>query len=169
MLRINQLNFGIILEGIEDVAAAPDIILEHQETSGTDGGTATSGSWATRTLNTELRDVNSDCSLASNQFTLSAGSYYIEAEAAFYETDFTRLRIYNATGTAVVVNSGVNMVISNAGEDDDIATVRGVFTVASSQALELQSRVTQTKLTDGWGRACSFDTELYAQVRLWKL
>lgn len=47
---------------------APDWVLEDQKASGTSGGTATSGSWETRKLNTEVCDPLGLVTLASNEF-----------------------------------------------------------------------------------------------------
>lgn len=59
--------------------AAPDVIIEDQKTSGTNGGTATSGARETRTLNTLVYNAGSLASLASNDFTLpSDGEIGIE-------------------------------------------------------------------------------------------
>ena len=57
--------------------------LQDQKTSGTEGGNFTSGAWNTRTLNTEVTDTIGS-TLSSNQFTLPAGTYYIEASAPAY-------------------------------------------------------------------------------------
>ena len=52
-------------------------IIADQKSSGTDGGTATSGSWQTRDLNTEIADPDGIVSISANQFTLAAGNYLI--------------------------------------------------------------------------------------------
>ena len=53
-------------------------IIGDQKASGTHSGTATSGSWFTRDLNTEFFDPDGIVSIATNQFTLGAGKYFIE-------------------------------------------------------------------------------------------
>ena len=60
----------------------PYIKLSDVKSAGTAGGTFTSGSWQTRTLNTEDSDTGGNCSLSSNQFTLDAGTYEINARAS---------------------------------------------------------------------------------------
>lgn len=157
-------------EGLRGTAA-PDVILEHREDSGDDGGTATSGSYETRPLNTEVRDLGGICSLSSNQFTLAAGTYYIEADAVFYRTNITKVRIFNDTGTATLVGPGIAVSARGSGDSTTpLAAVSGVFTVAAGQAIELQSRVEASTSNLGFGAPGSFgDDEVYAQVRIWRI
>jgi hypothetical protein len=53
---------------------APDVIVEEQLASGTNGGAGTAGAYATRPLNTLVRNHGTLASLASNQVTLPAGT-----------------------------------------------------------------------------------------------
>src|SRR5690242_14620433 len=62
---------------------APGAVYRHLVADDAAGGTFTSGAWRTRTLNEELRNTLG-ASLASNQITLPAGSYYAEWWAVGY-------------------------------------------------------------------------------------
>lgn len=144
------------------------IHLQDQKASGTNGGTSTAGSWQTHVLNTEVADTGSNCSLASNQFTLSAGTYRVRATCPLHRSDENQLRIQNVTdgttlalGTNGYANSGAAYAMT-------AATVSGRFTVAASKALELQYRVTTGLATNGLGAAASWGTEVYADVWLEK-
>ncbi len=114
------------------------ILLQDQQTVGTTGGTPSAGSYNTRVLNTEVTDTNNDCSLSSNQFTLSAGTYEVLASAPAYRSSRHKVRLRNVTaGSTLVVGSNEYTV---AGSDSPATRsfLYGRFTVAGSQALELQ-------------------------------
>jgi hypothetical protein len=146
------------------------IVLHDQQTSGTNGGTFTSGADRTRTLNTEVSDSGGNCSLASNQFTLTAGTYEILAFAPAGGVDQHRAFLYNATGATTLLSGsaawtysgGGNVVIEN-------SIITGKFTVAASQALEIRHRCTTTRATDGFGVASSLGTEIYTIVFLMRV
>lgn len=149
-------------------SGAPDIILEDQQTSATEGGTFTLGADRTRVLNTEVRDARSECALATNQFTLTAGTYYIEAHAPAYKVDNHQILLYNVTGAAELLRGSSSK--SDASDNTStVSTMDGTFTVAAAQALELRHRSTATQATTGLGKAGGLGVERYARVKLWRL
>lgn len=147
---------------------APDIILEDQKASGTAGGTFSSGADRTRTLNTEVRDVYGICSLASNQFTLPAGTYYIEWCAPAYAVDSHQSFLYNATA-ASEVKRGTSMYVSNTTSAMSTSTGATTVTIASSSAFDIRHRCQTSQASTGFGIAGSFGTEVYTWVRIWKI
>lgn len=153
-----------------NIGRAPDIIVEDQKSSGTDGGTFTQAGWRTRDLNTEVRDARGECTLSSNQITLTAGTYYAEIWASAYSVWRHFARLYNTTGTVVVLSGGT-MTASASNAVGNRALIKGVFTIAASQALELQHYCETTASTDGFGRGYSSPalTEVFSQVSLWRL
>ena len=143
------------------------IILEDQKTSGTAGGTFTSGAWQTRTLNTEVYDTNGDCSLATNQFTLAAGTYEIYARSPAYSVSRHMIRLQNVTdATTIATGSSGLAVTGNYFYTDSVIISK--FTVAASKALEIQHKCEATSATYGFGVDCgaSFTVghETYTQV-----
>ncbi len=144
------------------------ILIRDEQTSGTAGGTATSGSFETRTLNTEVIDGPSAATLSSNQITLVAGSYIIRAVAPAFQVNSHQARWQNVTDatTTVIGTSEIATSPDNVGTS---SLVVGHFTIASSKAFELQHRVTTTKATNGHGDPAIFGTEVYAIVELWKV
>ena len=77
-------------------------IICDEKSAGTDGGTFTSGAWQDRDLNTELIDTDGIVTISSNQFTLtSAGTYFIEFQAAAVRVNGHMARLYDVTGAAV--------------------------------------------------------------------
>ena len=145
--------------------------LQDQKTQNTAGGTFTSGSWQTRTLNTKVNDVGSLCTLSSNQFTLSAGTYIINAVAPAYLINArhqTRIQ-YVTDATTLLVGTSIYAPTISANICVTTSQVRGMFTVAASKALELQHQCQSTEATDGFGVAANFTTEVYSVVELWKI
>jgi hypothetical protein len=141
--------------------------LREQQASGTHGGTFTSGAWRTRTLNTEVTDTGGNCSLASNQFTLSAGTYRVRAYAPGKNVDRHRIRLQNVTdGTTVIL--GQNADAPNAAAGTSAALLVGRFTIAAGKALEIQHQCLTTVATFGFGFTTGWDVEVYTVVELWK-
>lgn len=133
---------------------------------GTTGGTSSSGTWNTRAMNTTVRNIIG-ASLSSNKITLPAGSYSIEASAPSYTTGNHRLRLYNETnGTTICL--GQNMTSGGADTTMTPATLKYEFTVSASQLLRLD-HYTQNGVTNGLGYPSNIDTEVYTDVKIWRL
>lgn len=143
------------------------VILRDEKASGTAGGTFTSGAWQTRTLNTEAVDNGGVCSLASNQFTLTAGTYEIVASAPALFVGSHQAKLYNATdATDIILGASEYSSTALADGFTTRSFVTGRFTIAVSKALEIRHRCTTTKATNGFGAAGSFGTEVYTEVFL---
>jgi hypothetical protein len=148
---------------------APDVIIQDQKTSGTDGGTFNNTEDRTRTLNTLVRNLNSLASLSSNRFTLPAGTYFIEWSAPAYKVDSHQSLLYNVTD-AVVVARGQSAFSNNGGDyAGNESSGCAVVTIAASKAFEIRHRGSASTATVGFGRACGFSTEVYTIVRISKV
>lgn len=144
------------------------IYLRDEKSTGTAGGSVSAGSTVTRTLNTEVVDTGNNCSLSSNQFTLSAGTYRIRARGPTYITGRTRLSLYNATAATTLLLGGSSYTAAS-GDVGGEATLNGRFTVAASQALELRQYFQVASATFGLGVGTGDgNTEVYAEVWLEK-
>jgi hypothetical protein len=147
---------------------APDVIIEDQKAQNTSGGTATAGSWQTRTLNTLVRNHGTLASLSSNQFTLPAGTYYISWSAPGTSCDRFQTRLQNITDTTTTgVGSSAVAVAGGAYSIHSAGSV--VTTIAASKAFEIQMRVETTFATRGWGFEANFTTEVYTRVEIFKV
>ena len=131
--------------GTEEQVGTPILTatVRNEQTSGSNRGTFTSGSWQKAVLNTSMDDT-SIVSLSSNQFTLQAGTY--EIRAMFSATDGCgglRARLYNSTG-ASVVREGTNAYSSTAAISPETVTsiVDAKFTIGSATTYELEYYVT---------------------------
>jgi hypothetical protein len=148
--------------------AQPTCYVKDVKSSGTNGGTATSGAWRARDLNT----LEGDCSflsLASNTITIEAGAYNVNCKAPFRGVvNSTKVRLYNSTDalTAIVGETSV------AGEADDYITpeIMGKITITSPKDFLLQYQVVTTKATQGLGIATGFsENEVYSQCSITKV
>lgn len=143
-------------------------VFNESQASGTDGGTATSGSYLTRVLNTTQK-AQGWASLASNQITLQAGTYQVAAYAPYvvgatpaaHKTQF-----YNVTDAAVAI-LGCNAYVGALTQDHSF--VSGTITIAAAKTFELRHRVGVTVATNGFGVSCGFgDSEIYSVVTITK-
>lgn len=128
--------------------------------AGTDGGTFTSGAWLTRDLNTENYDADGIVSIASNQFTLAAGTYRITWSCPAFKCNGHKSRLYNVTDAAVVgvgttEQSSANVNVNTQTRSYGSARV----TIASSKAFEIQHQCSTTQSTNGLGAGNSFGAE----------
>tara|TARA_R100000808_G_scaffold803_2_gene3943 strand:- start:143 stop:727 length:585 start_codon:yes stop_codon:yes gene_type:complete len=157
---------GSQLTGIS--TSVPVIVLRDEKSAGTGGGASTTGSWVTRVLNTEATDTGNHCTLSSNQFTLSAGTYEVIASAPFYKTNNTAMRLYNVTDSSTVLRSTSHYMDNSYGVSS-ICHIIGYFTVAASKALEIQYQCGNAA-SAGLGQPLNLgDTEVYTQVMLRKV
>lgn len=148
----------------------PDAIIEDQRTSGTHGGTATSGAWQTRVLNTLVRNNGSVvANLTGNQFQLNTGTYYVEWDTPAYLCATHKSRLQNVTdGTTVAYGTSARSpVAADIAQTSSLGCI--VFTLAANKAFEIQHQVTTTATTAGFGTATFYGTETYTRVKITKL
>ena len=144
-------------------------LLAEEQPNNTVGGTFTSGSWVTRTLNTEVSDTDGIVSLSSNVFTLGAGTYLIEWSAPAYQVGNHQTRLYDNTNSTVI----------KYGTDEHASASAGVgtrsfgameITISTSTGYKIEHRCATTSTTYGLGTNSSFgNVEVYTQVKIIKL
>jgi len=146
------------------------VVVRHEATQNTGGGTATSGAWRTRPLNV-LEDPQSIASLASNQVTLPAATYHIRASAPFFYVDRCQIRLQDVTNAVTLVSGSSAYEKASGGIQAGIATsfIDGIFTLADAAALEIQYQVQTTLATQGLGVEANFGTEVYAVAHFERL
>lgn len=137
------------------------VIVQDQRASGSaNGGSLTATTWTTRTLNTEVVDTGSLCSLAANQATLQPGTYTVIFLSAFGLAVVNRTRIRDTTG-------GTTLAQSVNGTQQGTSVGVGEFTITVASAIELQYYVSGTGggTSPGLGSTLSSgDVEVYASV-----
>jgi hypothetical protein len=167
---------GIYLEDDEGNVSGPlikgedYICIEDQKAAGTQGGTFTAGSWQTRTLNTEVSDTAELASVASNQITLAAGTYYCQISAPACGVGGNMIRLQNITnGTTIFW--GTTEFSQYAGYATTTrAIISGKFTLNTETVLEVQHKAAHTYANAGFGEveSLSSDHETYTRVEFWK-
>ncbi len=144
---------------------SPYVKASNTQSSGVNAGATTSGSWQTTILNTLDNDTASIASLATNQVTLPAGTYFVHAVSTFNNSSSVQTRIYNITDSAILVNgqdgSSLNGTLN--------FPVEGIFTISGTKAVALQYQSASSIATTGQGGASSFGTEVYAVVEFVKI
>lgn len=145
-------------------------IFRDEKTTGTNGGTFTSGSWTTRTLNTTLVTSGSEATLASNQITLYAGSYWMLCRTPAFRVDENQSRLYNVSDSSVVVygTSAYNKHSDSGTVSDSIINYK--FTIASTKTFQIEHKCGDTQTITGFGLATGLSSvEVYTEVTIMKL
>ncbi len=140
--------------------------LSHTVANGTNGGDS-SASFTTCPLTAEDFDPDGIVALAANQFTLQAGTYFIDAWKTIEAPNARcKAKIRNITaGSDALV--GMSVYIPGA-SNGGMIPVRGRFTLAGATVLELQARAQAGVVTDGYGVPASFTlNEVYATVTIY--
>jgi len=138
-----------------------------EKANNTSGGTFTSGSWQTRTLNTSVTNEISGASLSSNQITLPSGTYFIVATANV-GTNVARhtAKLRNVTDSSDTIIGTSEYTAA----DSNKSIVTGRFTIAAQKTFELQHRCSSTSNVDGFGTNADFSVvQVFAEVQIWKV
>ena len=139
-----------------------------EKSSGSHGGTSTSGSFQTRVLNTSMTNEISGASLASNQITLPAGTYFIMAQQPIRGGDDIRVLLRNITDSSNTIVGTSEYVTGNASAIKGF--IIGRFTIASSKVFEIQYRVFTGLANTGLGLGSNYSVvEVYTDVQIWKV
>lgn len=142
--------------------------VQDQKPQGTSGGNFTSGAWRTRDLNTVLTNTITGASLDSNQITLPTGKYYVEALTRAYVVGNHVAKIYDISNSSDVF-TGFSTYASETRFQEGIVSIAGIFQVGASADFELQHRSGFTNTNNGFGRPCSLATEVYSDIRIWRI
>lgn len=144
---------------------------EEQTTSGTPGGSFTANVWSVRTLNNEKYDTYNLGTLntGTSQFSLNSGVWQIRAEAPAYGVGKHQCRIFNATD-GVVVSNGDSSYSSTSNSSISVAVGTVSITPGLTKTFQIEHRCEVTRLTNGFGIACSFgNNEVYTIVTCTKI
>lgn len=144
--------------------------ISETQTSGTAGGTFTSGTWRTRTINTES-DPDSIVSISSNKFTLAAGTYLITGSAPACEVIGHIAKVYNVTDAADAILGSSEYADATASSSCTRSVFSGVVTVASAKEFEVRHMGGSTRNTFGFGAQATIATtvETYTLVTITKI
>ena len=149
--------------------AATYAVFTDEKSNGTHGGTFTSGAFRTRDINTSQFNNISGASISSNQITLGAGTYQINASCPATDVNQNITRLYNITDSSVTL-LGSSEYNDQAGFTDVTRSfIQGIFTIAGTKNFEIQHQGSITKSTTGFGVATGISTETYTIVNITKI
>ena len=131
------------------------------------GGTFTSGDWRTRDINTEDSDASGICTISSNQFTLEAGTYVINANAPASACSLHFARLYNITDGEETFHSPVNYC-NNTYDVGGQAFLFGAFTISKQTTFEVQHRSSVTGTFGRYTNTSGWDS-IYLIVELFRV
>ena len=143
-------------------------LITDTKSQNTAGGTFTSGAWQTRTLNTESSDLNNICSLSSNIFTLSSGTYLIEWTAPAHDVERNQSRLYDTTNSAVIQYGSSNYT-SSAADVQNSSVGSANVVISSNTGYRIEHIAQNSKSTQGFGVEANLATEIYTQVKIMKI
>jgi hypothetical protein len=143
--------------------------LSHVLSNGTSFGGAAAATQNTRPLNTLVDSGNLGVTLASNQFTLPAGSYYIEGYSVAHRVGFNKVRLRNITSSSTaIIGTSVNSNTTTG--DITTSLLSGQVTLTSSTVFEVQHYTTSANATNGLGNAVSSgESEVYCNIKITKV
>lgn len=137
-------------------------VYQEQASAGTNGGTATAGSWFKRNTGwTEVFDTIT-MSQASGVFAMPAGTFLILGAVPGFACGGFQSRIRNTTDATTPITGGVTS--PSTGGIGGWSICFGAVTLAVTKNFELQMQVANTRATDGQGNALSFDLEVYSTL-----
>lgn len=134
-----------------------------QRADGVAGGTATTGAWTTRTLQTTQSNTITGCSIAANQVTLPTGTYLVHASAYQERTNGAGVRLKQGASTFVYGLPG-----QTASDGANLAVVALVIVTAATDTIELQYYATNNASTNDLGRPLGIagNLETYATLSI---
>ena len=145
-------------------------IINDTKTINDDGGTFTSGAWRTRDLNTEVDDPDGIVTLASNQFTLGAGSYLIRWSAPAQRVLGHQTRLFDVTNTTVNALGSIEYAETTYGVQNRSFGADRV-TITENTTFEIQHRAQSTQATYGLGvgySGGSFNDTVFTIVEIFR-
>lgn len=145
------------------------LIVADEKTSGTGGGSSTTGSWVTRTLNTVRTNTISGASLGSNQITLPAGTYRINASAPGLRIANFSTRLRNITDSTDTLIGTSEQSEQSGAIVQSRSHIVGTFTIAGTKAFEIQMQCGFAFGTVGYGNPAGFGTEVYTIAEIQRI
>lgn len=178
-------NPNLVRNSLEEEEDFPVAIVTHSTASATDGGTYTTASnWQTAPLTEILSQINPDgsaaafCSLAANQFTLTAGRYRIKGFRVLRNSTTTtgmQVRLWNATSGGVVsptTGLGYTPFITNGDATNKVLHFSEIHMILSgSTAFEVQGIMSNAQTNTGFGLQSSVAgmRNLFCAMRILKM
>lgn len=139
-----------------------------------DGGAFTSGAWRIRDLNFELYDPDNIVTVASNQFTLTAGTYLIVFSAPAFDVNKHLAVLQDVTNSATVgIGTSEEANVTGNGYTRSSGSARIVIT--GTTVYEIQHQSNASKTLNGFGKSHDVSSgiadgygSIYTRVEIYK-
>lgn len=122
--------------------------------------------WVQRVFNQKTDDDAGIATLSSNRITLPAGKYHIFCQAQQGSGSGGLLRLYNVTGSAVLVYGTTGY---NTTESAIPLMLKGQFVLAAESQIEIQHLASGSGGNAGVAINCAGINEYYASIEIWRL
>lgn len=163
-----QIGSGLSVDA-SGILSQPISIFNETQASAANGGTFTSGAWRQRVLNTTLIN-QTGATLSSNQITLPAGTYEINASCPASQVNNHKARLQNITDGTTTINGTSEYAYTALGINTR-SVITGVFTISSSKVFELEHYCNLTYATYGFGVGCAIagTSEIFSEISIKKV
>jgi len=150
-----------------DIAFVSYALICDQKGASDQGGTFTANTVTTRDLNTEISDADGIVSIAGNEFTLQAGTYFIKASAPAFFVQRHVAWLHNETDGAVVqYGSAEYAELSYGSATRSFISAR--TTISSAKDFRIKHRCASTRNNNGLGVSSEYNQSIYTIVEIFK-
>lgn len=164
---------------VDDAIAATlgYVVYSDVKPKGTAGGTFTDGDWQQRALNTKTPSDGIG-TLNNNRITLPAGTYRCRIGCPGLQVALHKALLFDVTGETVLVFGSTAFNGGGGAYAQTNSWIVGEFSLSTPSELGILHRCSDTKTTDGFGRAANFGLgigdvvpvdELYTVAEFWKI
>jgi len=181
---VNAIDDGNVTNFVAELLAALNqiMIVEDQKTTGTQGGSSTAGV-QTRTLNTVVSNTINGASLASNQITLPAGIYRVQASAPAFDSNQHQIALYNVTDSAYSLTGTTENTTSHSVEStgptfNPVGTrsmIDGIISISATKVFQINHGIQFAVADYGLGQcgitspSIAMTHEVYTRVSICKI
>jgi len=159
--------------GAPSTITAPAIkvgYVRHVTSGSTQGGTATSGAWTTRVMNTVVDTWSIGITLSSNEFTLPAGNFELIGIQHNHQLTRMNLRFWNVDSSEQLGTQGLTAYAASGDTTNALAIVNWSGTLVTATTIRLEYRVTSS-IDDNDLGVTAIDTGIdviHAEVKITK-
>ena len=153
------------LSALANPFASQLLHVQDQKSSGNGG--ASSVGFQTRDLNTILTNEITGASLSSNQITLPAGTYYIDAEVPGYRCTRHNAHLNNDTDSRIEV-VGTPQYTAEASDVTNCSFINGRFTISAQKNFSI-THYFDLANANGYGISTgNSELSIFTNVRIWR-
>ena len=142
--------------------------IQDQKAYNANGGSGSAGANNTRDLNTVVTNEITGASLGSNQITLAAGTYYIDASAPGYRCNRNHAYLYNVTDSAnqIIGTAEYSLVASSVTSK---SCITGRFTINAQKVFSIKQNFEDANANaNGVSTDVSNHNSIYTNVEIWR-